>query len=273
MGAATPPASPTPTSAHDVAREAPPAASWGDEHDQPPRTLMALHVLGLAALAAGEPAAASAELARRRWREPGSWVPASRLPPRAPRCHRGGTLAGDVASCEQLVGRARRARPRRSALPWVDAAAARGHGVAAGRGRRLGGGPAGARRPRLRCARLPPRRRQGAAPARPGPAPKRPARRRGAPSWPTPGPGSSTWAPSRGRPRPPPNSPGSCPARPSGELTATESRIAELVVARPAQPGDRRRAVRQRGDGRVPPHPDLPEARRALAHRTGSPLR
>ncbi len=47
------------TSAREAAAE---LRAWGAEHDQPPRTLMAGHVLGLVALADGDPARAAAEL-------------------------------------------------------------------------------------------------------------------------------------------------------------------------------------------------------------------
>ena len=51
-----------------------------------------------------------------------------------------------------------------------------------------------------------------------------------APCSPTPRPGSPGWAPSRGATRRGPNSSLVAPARLSGELTATEVRVADLVA-------------------------------------------
>ena len=116
---------------HDVAREAATQLRvWAEEHDQPPRSLMALHVLGLVALAAGEPAAASAELAaalvragQLGYRHPGYL-------PLLPDAIEAASLAADVARCRDLVAELDE-QAAALGLPWVDAAARRGHGVAA----------------------------------------------------------------------------------------------------------------------------------------------
>jgi ATP/maltotriose-dependent transcriptional regulator MalT len=103
---------------------------WGIDHDQPPRTMMAAHVLGLVALARGEPAVAAAELApaltiaaELGHRHPG-YVPA------LPEAIEASALAGDLATCERLTDEI---EVQASALgvPLVDAAADRARGLLA----------------------------------------------------------------------------------------------------------------------------------------------
>lgn len=116
---------------HDVAREA--AASlrtWAVDHDQPPRLLMGLHLLGLVALAGGDAAAAATELQAARslaaqlgYRHPG-YVPYLSDAVEA------AALAGDADGCQELVAELDD-QAAALGLPWVDAAAQRGHGLAA----------------------------------------------------------------------------------------------------------------------------------------------
>ena len=104
--------------------------SWGVDHDQPPRTLMAAHVIGLAALARGDATAAAAELsaavalaATLGYRHPGYMA-------LLPDAIEASALAGDVASCEQLAAELD-AQATALGAPWVDAAAGRGRGLLA----------------------------------------------------------------------------------------------------------------------------------------------
>lgn len=118
--------------ARDAARE---LRVWGQEHDQPPRTLMASHLLGLLALTRGDAATASVELAA-----------ALSVADELGFCHPGyvaalpdaieaSALAGDLDRCERL-GSELDLQAARLGSPWVDAAAVRGRGLrdsAAGR--------------------------------------------------------------------------------------------------------------------------------------------
>jgi DNA-binding CsgD family transcriptional regulator len=103
---------------------------WGADHDQPPRTMMAAHVLGLAALARGDAASATTEL-----------VPALALADQLGYRHPGyvavlpdlieaSALAGDLPTCERLSAQLD-SQAAALGVPWVDAAATRGHGLLA----------------------------------------------------------------------------------------------------------------------------------------------
>jgi DNA-binding NarL/FixJ family response regulator len=103
---------------------------WGADHDQPPRTMMAAHVLGLAALARGDAKAATAALApalaladRLGYRHPG-YVPL------LPDLIEASALAGDVETCERLTAQLD-SQAAALSVPWVDAAATRAHGLVA----------------------------------------------------------------------------------------------------------------------------------------------
>jgi DNA-binding CsgD family transcriptional regulator len=115
------------TAARDAAAE---LRVWGAEHDQPPRTLMAAHVLGVTALAGGDAAAAAAALepavalaAELGYRHPG-YIPL------LPDAVEATALAGQLAGCEQLAAELD-AQAAALRLPWVDAAARRAHGLLA----------------------------------------------------------------------------------------------------------------------------------------------
>jgi DNA-binding CsgD family transcriptional regulator len=115
------------TAARDAAAE---LRAWGAEHDQPPRTLMAAHVLGVVALAHGDPAAAVAELepalalaAGLGYRHPG-YIPL------LPDAVEAAALTGDVTACRKLAAELD-AQAAALALPWVDTAALRGRGLVA----------------------------------------------------------------------------------------------------------------------------------------------
>ena len=112
----------------DAERVAGELARWADEHDQPPRQLMAHHLTGVAALARGAASQAAQELTtaveladRLGYRHPG-FIP---VLPDAVEAH---ALAGDADACQrssdQLTEQAAALR-----LPWVDAAARRGRGL------------------------------------------------------------------------------------------------------------------------------------------------
>jgi len=101
---------------------------WGRAHDQPPRRLMGHHVLGLDALARGDAAVAIAELdaglelaARFGYRHPGFVaVLPDALEARA--------LVGDATGCADLVAELA-AQAAALGVPWVDAASARARGI------------------------------------------------------------------------------------------------------------------------------------------------
>jgi DNA-binding CsgD family transcriptional regulator len=102
--------------------------AWGADHDQPPRTLMAAHVLGVVALAHGDPAAAAAELepavglaAGLGYRHPGYL-------PLLPEAVEAAALRGDVTTCEQLATELDE-QSAALGLPWVDTAALRARGL------------------------------------------------------------------------------------------------------------------------------------------------
>ena len=103
---------------------------WGADHDQPPRTMMAAHVLGLAALARGDASAATTELApalalaeRLGYRHPG-YIPL------LPDLIEASALAGDRATCRRLSAELD-GQAAALGVPWVDAAATRAHGLLA----------------------------------------------------------------------------------------------------------------------------------------------
>jgi DNA-binding CsgD family transcriptional regulator len=103
--------------------------SWADAHDQPPRRLMAHHVLGIAALARGAAFVAAGELVagvaladRLGYRHPG-YIP---VLPDAIEAH---ALTGDDETCGRLAEQLE-TQAAVLGLPWVDAAAARGRGLA-----------------------------------------------------------------------------------------------------------------------------------------------
>ena len=87
-------------------------------------------------------------------------------------------------------------------------------------------------------------------------------------------PPSSSCPRHSGRRRRGPSSRASAAARPSsGELTATERRVAALAAEGPHDEGGRRRPLRLGVDGREAPHADLLEARRPLARRARTQAR
>jgi DNA-binding CsgD family transcriptional regulator len=103
---------------------------WGAEHDQPPRTLMAAHVLGVVALAHGDAAAAAAELepaialaAELGYRHPGYL-------PLLPDGVEAAALTGDATTCRRLAAELDE-QASALGLPWVDTAALRGRGLVA----------------------------------------------------------------------------------------------------------------------------------------------
>jgi DNA-binding CsgD family transcriptional regulator len=115
------------TAARDAAAE---LRVWGAEHDQPPRTLMAAHVLGIVALARGDAAAAVGELepavalaAELGYRHPG-YIPL------LPDTVEAAALAGDIATCQRLATDLDE-QAAALGLPWVDIAALRGRGLVA----------------------------------------------------------------------------------------------------------------------------------------------
>ena len=188
-----------------------------NEQDGRTRLLMADHVLGLAALAAGAPAKAVAALAPALAlaREIGVRLPS--VVPVLPDAIEAAALAGDVDGCQalaaELVAMAEDIRQ-----PWVDAAALRARGLVA----LAAGSPGaadllGAAADVVRRARLPRRRRpRAAAPGR-GTAGGRAAGTHRPTCSPTPIGDSPRWTPRRGRPRPKPSSSASRPdgSRPS----------------------------------------------------------
>ena len=213
--------------------------AWADAHDQPPRRLMAHHVLGVAALSRGAASVAAGELAtgvvladRLGYRHPG-YIP---VLPDAIEAH---ALTGDHETCGRLAD-ALDAQAAALGLPWVDAAARRGRGLAllaagdpsaAGGARRGGDG--------VRRARLLPRRGADAGTGRPGAAPGRPAvsRRRRARRRPRAVDGDARRRLGRaGRRRASPGRADPCPRDPDTD------RVAHRRPRRPGspQPGDRR---------------------------------
>ncbi len=187
-----------------VADDAAELRTWGLDHDQPPRTLMAAHVLGLAALARGDATAAAAELtmavalaATLGYRHPGYMA-------LLPDAIEASALAGDVAACEELAAELD-VQAAALGAPWVDAAARRGRGLLA-----LATGDVDAADALAEAAakfdvlgyRSTPREASSSRVERcagPADATTPP------PCSPTPGPGSPGWVPSRGRPRREPN--------------------------------------------------------------------
>ena len=104
--------------------------AWGADHDQPPRMLMAAHILGLIALGRGDATAAAEELSAALalattlgYRHPGYMA----LLPDAIEAR---ALASDVAGSEQLADELDLQAAALDA-PWVDAAARRGRGLVA----------------------------------------------------------------------------------------------------------------------------------------------
>ena len=113
----------------DAERVAAGLRGWADDHDQPPRHLMALHVLGVSALAHGVVSSAAVHLTtavalagQLGFRHPG-YIP---VLPDAIEAH---ALAGDDDACRRLAGELDE-QAAALASPWVDAAAQRGRGLA-----------------------------------------------------------------------------------------------------------------------------------------------
>ncbi len=113
----------------DAERVADELRRWAEDHDQPPRRMMAHHVVGVAALASGDVSAAVTELATAvaladhlGYRHPG-FIP---VLPDAIEAH---ALAGEDAVCQRLADDLD-AQAAALRLPWVDAAARRGRGLA-----------------------------------------------------------------------------------------------------------------------------------------------
>ena len=104
--------------------------SHGLQHDGHTRTVMAHHVVGVVALAAGEPTRAVAELEQgfARFREAGVLLPA--IVPIVAEAIEALALSGDAARCAESAAELER---RASAVqqPWVTAAATRSSGLAA----------------------------------------------------------------------------------------------------------------------------------------------
>ena len=114
----------------DAAEVASELRRWAGDHDQPPRLLMALHLLGLVALTSGDAARAAAELepavalaARLGYRHPGylSVVPDA---------IEAAALAGDASTCARLLTQLD-AEAAALGSPWVHAARRRAQGLAA----------------------------------------------------------------------------------------------------------------------------------------------
>ena len=119
--------SPTSAVTTDAERLGAELRAWADAHDQPPRRLMAHHVLGVAALSRGAASVAARELAtgasladRLGYRHPG-YIP---VLPDAIEAH---ALTGDEEACRRLAGELDGKRQRSNSRgstrrPVVDAA-------------------------------------------------------------------------------------------------------------------------------------------------------
>ena len=104
--------------------------AWGEANDNPPRLLTGHHVRGVVALAAGDGEAAAAalapavELARRSGHRHPGYVPF------LPDAVEAAALAGDAEACAELAGELG-AQAADLGEPWVDAAALRARGLVA----------------------------------------------------------------------------------------------------------------------------------------------